>query len=281
MCTNPLTFIDDISIFIVAPLKLEDYISIFKRDGGAAIFRYNQLLLDCRKNYVMGMYALLEPHSKKAEFVMKGGESTEVDLRPCVKDGSIIALSIESNYSKPRVVPIVEHGNILRKNILKSPFMRLYGYVESATSSAAAKYYTDKYRVRFLYLEKEKMKQFPVRQLYDALQSLLEGDYVNCILKAQIACESKLKIFMHTYEKNEFKGYSKLLTLFEETYALSPLKFSYYSQLRELNRLRNDIIHFRADRDISLDEVLLWINVSFIFCKYIECLEYKNDNRHF
>lgn len=220
-------------------------------------FNFQHILLGCPSNFLQ---ITLEP-----------GKIYNLDLSNEIKNGKLLYI----NYTPQgdgNLSPVELHGNTPMNNEYNT-IKCLYPYLADNSKTPLA----TNVNILYVYAPENIVKDISFKQISEAFQCYFNNEYVDTIIKLQIAAEFILGKFLNKYS-NKYKRYSyfenlktNLNEVITQNNLLSCPQFLIDS-LDAMRDKRNDIIHEGGNITLHQDEVRKWCVDTLFFCKYFKII---------
>ncbi len=220
-------------------------------------FNFQHVLLGCPNKFIK---IKLEPN-----------KIYELDLSKEIKNGKLLYI----NYTPEG------NGNLFPMELLgNSPFntiyntrKRLYPYVINNTATAMDTYVN----ISYVYVPEEILNDPSLKKISEAYQCYFNQEYVDAIIKLQIAAEFNLGKFLYKYEpKYKQHEYFKKLTIYLNKTTIKnnllPCPQFLIDSLNTMRNKRNDIVHKGRNIILNQEDVRKWCVDTLFFCKYFKII---------
>ena len=220
-------------------------------------FNFQHVLLGCPSNFLQ---ITLEP-----------GKIYNLDLSNKIKNGKLIYI----NYTPQgdgNLVPIELHGNTPMNNEY-STIKKLYPYLADNSKTPLP----TNVNILYVYVPEKIVNDISFKQISEAFQCYFNNEYVDSIIKLQIAAEFILGKFLSNYG-NKYKRYSyfeNLKTNLNEIITQNsflPCPQFLIDSLDAMRNKRNDIIHEGGNITLNQNEVRTWCVNTLFFIKYFKVI---------
>lgn len=239
---NSFQINDGLHLQALAPLPLVRYKELFCNHQHEIILNYYKHYFDKMDLKIYQPYFILGVIPKIAAFTMNPGKSITIDLSSDINKGQILYFETSSKYSKEvsQTELILNHGNSPFNHYLIPSTFSFYCYPNSDNA-----YPFVPYELIFIYFTQEQYNDFALRQLANAIHSLQTGNFLDCVIKATLACENLLKRNLPEEERTKYELIT-LIDKLETNYIGLPI-FPYIENLHQMRKMRNNIIHFEEE----------------------------------
>ena len=220
-------------------------------------FNFQHVLLGCPSNFLQ---ITLEP-----------GIIYNLDLSDEIKNGKLLYI----NYTPQgdgNLFPVELHGNTPMNNEYNTT-KRLYPYLTDNSATARP---TD-VNILYVYAPENIVNDISFKQISEAFQCYFNNEYVDAIIKLQIAAEFILGKFLNKYGK-KYKHYpysdnlKRNLSGITTQNNLLPCPQFLIDSLDAMRDKRNDIIHEGGNIILNQDDVRKWCVDTLFFIKYFKVI---------
>ena len=250
----------------LVPLDLNRYAELFCCGEHSKILDYYQHFFAIMDKSIYQPYFILGAKSKTVSFKLAPGESIVIDLSDEIDNGQIIYFETDTRYSEEttKTELILKHGNSPFHHYLISPCFCFYCYPRGEVHKSQS----IPYELHILFFTKDQYSDFALRQLSNAIYSMQTENFVDCVLKTQIACENLLRRNLPKRLREEVT-YKELINRLKDKYEKLPI-FPYIEELHEKRRVRNDILHFKREHIFTEEVCTNYIHISTLLYYFMK-----------
>lgn len=229
-------------------------------------FAFNTTLTNFNFHHVLLGYP-----NKFIKIKLEPSKVYELDLSGEIKNGRLLYI----NYTPEgngNLFPVELLGNS-PFNTIYNTYKRLYPYVINSNVPA-----TDTYvNISYAYVPEEIINDTSLRQISEAYQCYFNQEYVETVIKLQIATEFILGKFLYKYkQKCKLENYFINLTInlnkITNQNNLLPCPQFLIDSLDAMRDKRNKIIHGGGNVTLNQDDVRKWCVDTLFFCKYFKII---------
>ena len=220
-------------------------------------FNFQHILLCCPNKFIK---IKLEPE-----------QIYKLDLSKEINNGKLLYI----NYTPEgngNLFPMELLGNS-PLNTIYNTHKQLYPYIIDKTKPAT----TTDVNISYVYVPEEILNDPSLKQISEAYQCYFNNEYVDTIIKLQIAAEFILGKFLYNYSK-KYKQHSYYIKLKKDLAKVTsqnnllPCPKFLIDSLDAMRNKRNDIIHEGGNITLSQDDVRKWCVDVLFFCKYFKTI---------